>query len=204
MTPPSCLSDAGAELAADASVVINLSATGRYETIVDALPNRLVVVDVVEQELEFGRSVGRTDAIALDDLKGAGQVTIVSLDGSAQETFRTLVEGSAVETLDDGEAATISYAAGYSATALIDERKANRICEQQFPDVYRGATVDIVAHPAVIDALGPAGHQEAVFNALYYGKMRVLPHHQEWIVDVVGPDRISHCKSLPRHLRTDL
>lgn len=203
MTPPSCLSDPMADLAVDASVVINLSATGRYGEIVEALPHRIVVVDVVEQELESGRAVGRTDAIALDNLKGANQVTIASLEGDAIETFRTLVEGSAADTLDDGEAATLSYAVEHGATALIDEKKANRICEKRFPGVYRAATVDILSHPAVIGALGPEGHREAVFNALYYGKMRVLPHHQNWIVHIVGPDHVSHCKSLPRHLRTD-
>jgi len=199
---PSCLSDLTTGIVADASIVINLSATGRCETIIDALPNRVLVIDTVEQELEYGRARGRTDAEMLSSLKAAGRVWIVGLDGTALNQFRTLVEGPAAQTLDDGEAATIAYAAENGATPLIDERKANNICAQRFPVLPRGATVDLLAHPAVMDALGAEGHREAVFNALYYGKMRVLPHHQKWVVGIVGPDRASCCNSLPRYLRT--
>lgn len=202
MERPSCLTDLSADIAADASIVINLSATGCCEAIIDALPNRVLVVDTVEQELECGRARGRTDADVLDDLKSAGRVVIVGLDGSALEQFRTLVEGPAVQTLDDGEAATIAYAVENVAVPLVDERKANRICARRFPALRRGATVDLLAHPAVMDALGSDVHREAVFNALYLGKMRVLPRHQEWVTGIIGPDRASCCDSLPRYLRT--
>src|SRR3546814_11421896 len=79
---------------------------------------------------------------------------IVGLDGAALEQFRTLVEGPAAQTLDDGEAATIAYAAENGAVPLLDERKTNRICAERFPVLHRGAPVDLLAHPAVIEALG--------------------------------------------------
>lgn len=202
MERPSCLTDLNGDIVADASIIINLSATGCSETIVDALPHRVLVVDTVEEELEYGRAQGRADAEVLKGLKAGGRVRIVGLDGTALEQFRALVEGPAARTLDDGEAATIAYAAEYGAVPLLDERKANRICAERFPVLHRGATVDLLAHPAVMKALGSDGHREAVFNALYHGKMRVLPHHQKWVVGIVGADRASRCNSLPRYLRT--
>jgi predicted nucleic acid-binding protein len=202
MMRPGSFSDLPTDVVADASIVINLSATGRCEAIIDALPNRVLVIDTVEQELEEGRARGRTDAVVLSGLKAAGRVSIVGLDGTALNQFRTLVEGPAAQTLDDGEAATLAYAVENSAVPLIDERKANNICAQRFPALPRGTTVDLLAHSAVMDALGAEEHREAVFNALYHGKMRVLPQHQEWVVGIVGAYRASCCNSLPRYLRT--
>jgi hypothetical protein len=31
--------------------------------------------------------------------------------------------------------------------------------------------------------------------------MRVLPHHLDWIVDLIGPERVGQCLSLPRRVR---
>ena len=60
----------------------------------------------------------------LSTLVESGIVEIVELDDSSQECFESLVIGPAVDTLDDGEAATIAYARATGTVALIDERKA--------------------------------------------------------------------------------
>lgn len=197
-----CLFDPAIDIVADASIVINLNATGCCEAILDALPSDIFVVDIVEQELEYGRAQGRTDADVLGRLKAGGRVEVVGLGRPAMDQFRMLVDGPASQTLDDGEAATIAFADENNAVALIDERKANRICTERFPGLARKASVDLLAHPAVQKALGAEPHRVAVFNALYYGKMRVLPHHQQWVRDLVGPDAASKCMSLPRSVRT--
>jgi len=115
--------------------------------------------------------------------------------------FTSLVSGSAAETLDDGEAATIAYALEYSATVLIDERKANKICEQRFLELPTGCTVDLLAHDDIKAVLGRDCLADAVFNALYYGRMRILAHHAEWVVNLIGPERAGRCMSLPRSVR---
>ncbi len=55
-------------IAADASTVINLNATGRARDIVQALGSRFVVVDIVQAELDAGRRRGRRDADLLNGL----------------------------------------------------------------------------------------------------------------------------------------
>jgi predicted nucleic acid-binding protein len=59
------------------------------------------------------------------------------------------VVGPAQTTLDDGEAATIAHAVALNGVALIDERKANRICTERFPELRIASTVDILVHPSV-------------------------------------------------------
>jgi len=52
-----------------------------------------------------------------------------------------------------------------------------------------------------VDTLGEKQLADAVFNALYHGRMQVLPHHAEWVVKTIGADRAAQCSSLPRSLR---
>ena len=197
----SCLNDPTALVVADASVAINLIATGFAESILDELPNRFAVVEEVAFELEDGRQRGRNDADALNTLVAAGRGDIVRLGNPAIDHFTALVSGPAAETLDDGEAATIAYALEHGATALIDERKANRICAERFGALATGCTVDLLAHALIEAALGRSGLADAVFNALYYGRMRMPAHHVDWVVNLIGADRTRQCASLPRSVR---
>jgi len=182
----------------DTSVAINLMATGCAAQILRALPNRVFAVDAVSIELEEGRQRGRPDADLLDELVTAKKIEIVTLGDSAVAIFEELVIGAAAATLDDGEAATIAYAAAHGATAIIDERKANRICSERFPRMLVGCTVDLFAHPSVANALGSEKLAQAVFNALQLARMRVLPQHVKWVVDLIGKEQALPCASLSR------
>jgi len=190
-----------AALVGDTSTVINLSATGRAREILRALPNRFLVVDVVAKELDTGRQRGRLDANVLEELVAEKLVEIVSLDDAANAHFETLVVGPAVETLDDGEAATIAYAARSGMIAVIDERKATRLGAELFPKLRINCTVDILSHADVRRALGVNSLADAVFGALKNGRMRVLPQHVKWVVELIGAARAAECPSLPRHAR---
>src|ERR1035441_3040681 len=109
MGSPTSLTDSRL-VTADASIVINLNATGCARDIVQALPHKFAVVDVVQGELEDGRRNGRHDADLLNRLAADGLLEIVQLDEAATAHFESLVIGPAITTLDDGEAATIAYA----------------------------------------------------------------------------------------------
>ena len=147
------MTDPAAVAVADASAVINLNATGCAREIVAALPNRVVVVDIVPEELERGRERDRKDADLLHGLVAAGAIEIVRLDETALGYFEGFVVGSAADTLDDGEAATIAYALAEGTIPLIDERKATRLCAERHPALRVGCTVDLFAHPRCCNAL---------------------------------------------------
>ncbi len=197
----SSLNDPTTLVVADTSVAINLNATGFAASILEALPNRFAVVEEVALELENGRHHGRNDADALNTLVAAGRIDIVQLGNPGLEYFTSLVSGSAAETLDDGEAATIAYALDHGATALIDERKANRICAERYDALVTGCTIDVLSHDGVGAALGHSRLADGVFNALYHGRMRVPPKCLNWVVNLIGHERAVQCASLPRSVR---
>lgn len=204
MVRQSCLSDRTISVVADTSVVINLNATQCSEAILEALPNPFLVVSEVVPELESGLQFGRNDVAALEAWITSGRVRIEQLGHAGVQQFSNLVSGPAAQTLDDGEAATIALALEIKphAIPLIDERKANRICADRFVHLVTGSSVDLLAQDDVQAALGTARLADAVFNALLVGRMRVLPHHLDWVVSLIGPKRARQCESLPRSVRS--
>lgn len=201
MRPLSCLDDASALLVADTSVAINLNASGKAAEILYALPYKIAVVDVVPKELEVGLERGRRDAELTKSLARSGHLEVVSLGDSGWTHFEKLVTGTAAETLDDGEAATIAYAVEHGGVAVIDEDKATNICARRYPSLLVASSLDLFGHPMVCEALGTERLAEAVFFALRGARMRTLPRHHEWIFDLIGAGRAALCPSLPRFLR---
>ena len=196
MDCPSCLDNLATPIVADASVVINLIASGFAATILGCLAEPLRVPDDVQAEIGKGRSRDYRDADELAGLVAGGKAAIVDLGAAGECCFSTLVVGPAKDTLDDGEAATIAYAMEHGATILVDERKATRFCEERFSHLTVGNTVDLVAYPAVRAKLG-ADLADAIFNMLIIGRMRVSPQHLDWVVEQIGPHRAAQCPSLP-------
>ena len=107
-------------------------------------------------------------------------------------------------TLDDCEAATIVYAIAQNAIPLADERRANRLCAERFPQLRVGCTVDIFTHPEILQSLGTEALADAVFNTLSHGRMRVFPHHIEWVIGLIGTECAALCTSLPGSVRLPL
>ena len=89
------------------------------------------------------------ELLQLTVLINAGRIDVVTLGDAGAAYFERLVVGRAEETLDDGEAATIAWAAEHRAIAVIDERKANRICAARFPQLRVASTVDVFAQEKV-------------------------------------------------------
>jgi len=201
MTSPIFSPDLSLEIALDASVVINLNASGRARDIIYALRHPTVVIDVVQDELGRGNRDGRHDKAALDALVADGVVKVVSLDSGSTDLFESLVVGRAADTLDDGEAATVVYAVHSGAIAVIDERKATRICKSRFANVSLVSTTNLLARSEVLQSLGREGLREAVFMALLRGRMQVPAHDLDWILDLIGPAKAAKCPSLPKSVR---
>jgi predicted nucleic acid-binding protein len=198
----SCLTDPSLPLVADASTIINLNASGYATAIVAALPNRLILTDTVLAELRIDQRSGRNDAKLVGELIDRGLATVVPLASLRENHFEALVAGHTVETLDDGEAATIACAIEHTAVALIDERKAIALCARKYPNLAIGRTVDVFAHDAVERSLGRTALADSVFNSLQQARMRVSTHHEQWVVDLIGKDRARSCPSLPARLRS--
>jgi predicted nucleic acid-binding protein len=188
-------------LVADASVIINLNATGRAFDIIRAYRGSVVVTGKAFAELVAGARNGHSDAKKLQVLVDSGAVRLVELGEVGNLVYSSLVEGSATRTLEDGEAATIGYAHEIGAVAMIDERKARSICANEYPGLKVLSTVDLLAHDVIGNALGKEGQINAILNALRDARMRVPSHQIEMIVNLIGDEAAATCYSLPRAVR---
>jgi predicted nucleic acid-binding protein len=197
----SCLIDPTAPVVIDASTVINLNATACGPRILKAIPNPFIITDVVQGELFEDRRNGRNDGQLVAELVAASLISVAKLDDLTESHFEDLVIGRGDATLDDGEAATIAYGVENGAIALIDERKAVRICGERYPRLTVGNSFDVLTHPAVLAALGNGAAADAVFNALRSARMRVPPSALTWVVELIGLERAGRCESLPRSFR---
>lgn len=202
MTSVSCLEEIDDPLVLDASVVVNLNATGFADRVLDAIPAGVFIPDPVIRELQRGTKMGHSDATDLDALLAQGLADTLKVPVSAQSEYISLVSGSSTSSLGDGEAATIASAFAMRAWAGIDERKARRICSDRYKEVKVASTVDILAHPQVVGALSEDEFSAALLAALEVANMQVHRHHLEWVVERIDPDRIAQCRSLPKSIRT--
>ena len=195
------LTDPTITIVADASAAISITASAYAAPVLRAIPNRFIVCDVVVSELESGSRRSSTNAEQLHELVDSGLVEIVTIGNKTSIHFEELVIGLAQDTLDDGEAATIACALEFDAVPLIDERKARRICAERYPGLLLGCTTDVFVHPEVGSALGDTGLATAVLNALKKSRMRVLTHHLDWVIDLIGPENAASCENLPHPVR---
>jgi predicted nucleic acid-binding protein len=189
--------DPDAILIADASVVIGLNASGHARRIIELTERRVVVPENAGNELALGAQFGHDDGAQLDALVAAGLVERIALDAVAMKTYEALIDGTHGNTLDDGEAATIAIAVRHGGVAIIDERKARRMCAQHFP-IVQGCTAQWLLGAA---ALGPPAHAEALLNALQKGRMRVPSEYLNDVVALIGSEAAGACHSLPRVVR---
>lgn len=185
----------------DASVWINLIATGRADRILRALGPPLNITDIAFGELERGRSKGRQAADEVTALVHVGLVEVIPLQEVDEALFLSMVAGAASDTLDDGEAATLACAQRLSACAVIDERKATRLASQRFPMLEVQSTADLLLSPETRAALPDAELADALFGALTQARMRVPECHAETVMAMLGLARAAQCFSLPMRIR---
>lgn len=190
-----------APLIADASVWINLVATGRADAVLVALERRTLITDAALAELERGLANGRGAYGAVSELIKASLVGIIACAPEDESLFLDLVSGTAATTLEDGEAATLVCSHSLGATAVIDERKATALALRRFPKLEVISTVDLLLAPPVVDALGPVGLGDAIFNALTDARMRVPYPLLGLVVSAIGQERARRCASLPSSVR---
>ena len=80
-------------LVADASIVINLNASGRAAEIIKALPCRLVVSGNTVFELENGVLKGYDDGKQLRELISAGAIGRVEIGTAGAPVYQALIDG---------------------------------------------------------------------------------------------------------------
>lgn len=200
MRQPLFSDSVSAQLVVDTSVIINLNATGRAADIVRAFGTPLRASTVVQDELAADRFSARNDAEMASELAAQGLLEFVEFDEEGEQIFANLISGSAAETLDDGEAATLAIGVMLGQTVVIDERKALRIASERFSAMQVIATADILCSDRVVPGLGIPQVGDLLFNGLTGARMSVPERHHVLVAEILGP-RIIECRSLPAALR---
>lgn len=201
MTFSSCLIDHHKALVLDASVLINLLATGNAGTILLALDVPLLVTEHVVREIERGTADGRPGSGMLAPLIGNQVLKVEELAGPSLENFFELVSGQTSNTLGDGEAATLVLAHSGGFSAAIDEKKATRIAVERFETLKLITTVDILAYESVQLSLGRELLASMTLQALRLARMQVWDHQFDWVVQLIGQENVERCPSLKRLAR---
>lgn len=201
MISSSFLTDPKTTLVIDASVAISLNATNRAAEIISALPSVVVVTHNAMDELKRGTRNGHADAQLLQALVDRSLVSPVALGENSFDVYEALIDGNALNTLDDGEAATIAYAIEVRGIAVIDEKKARRICGENFPSLRLLSTADLLLDDLIGNALGRIGQAESLYNALVSARMRVPEEKLSLVINVIGEERAAKCVSLPKAAR---
>lgn len=168
---------------ADASIVINLGASLGFEMILRKFPYRFMVTALVQEELEQGRDMGHTAAAELASLAATGRAEIICPGGLASDIYVYLTSQRPGRPLDNGEAETIACAEERGGIALIDENRARRVCESDFPQLAVASSVDVFAHPQIA-GLGQQTLASLVRNAVVRGRMHVV-RCEDWVEELV-------------------
>ena len=193
----SFLADTTATIVLDTSVIINLHACGRGESILATIPNRVLLPQAVMGELE--REAGRSDA-ELAFAKGLIDQQIAELawlDERSFGIFEKLISGS--PSLGDGEAATIALAFADNAIPVIDERKGRSRAAKLLSRSGLPWSLDLLLHPALQAALTEAERVETIFDALRNGRMRIDEARCDAVASFIGIQRALQCPSLPSY-----
>mgnify|MGYP001806537975 CR=1 FL=1 len=201
MSSPRLFANAETPAVFDACPIINLAVTKLALCFLLLLPHTLILPVEVQEDLRRGVANGHSDSVFLDDLISDGTVQLVEMGAVAKLHFETLVTGSAQESLDDGEAATIACALEREAIAVIDEAKATRICRMRHADLELVSTTALLLHEKTEDAIGPDSIAECLFGALQAARMRVPIELLPQVVERLGPDLVLQCNSLPKSVR---
>lgn len=196
MTFLSSLIENSSTLVLDTSVMINLHASTYGERILDALPNNIVVPDVVIHELEHESRArnGNGELAFVNGLLARGKAEMVSLDDRSFEVFGRLI--SQTPSLGDGEAATIAVADSVGHLPVIDDGK-GRTTAALISGQSPLWSLDLLLHPKTSEALTSASITEAVFLALSEGRMRIDAARCDDVVSMIGTHRALQCPSLP-------
>jgi predicted nucleic acid-binding protein len=182
-------------LVIDTSVLINLHACKYGERILSAIPNDVVVPEIVAGELEHETSRRNGEHPFLHGLVTSGIVALAAMTDAEYEIFHELTSTS--PSLDDGEAATIAIAEARHFLPVIDERRGRRRASALMKTRTPGWSLDLFHHPTAIAVLGDQLVIEALYLALRDGRMRIPSESVDNVIALIGMERSQDCTCLP-------
>lgn len=187
----------------DASVIINLLASGDSARLLKALGCKAVVPTQVVAEIARDPIHRPDTANSLAGLLESGLLHLHDLKDKHYLNFLDLVGAAPPDSLGDGEAATISAAEELKCMAIIDERKATRIARCRRAPHLTASTLDIYSSGQLELIYSRNDLAELVFSSMLHARMRVPADWRTWVIALIGEERALKCSCLPRHAVTN-
>jgi predicted nucleic acid-binding protein len=192
----SALDETQQDLVLDASVIINLLATGAAAAVLNSLHLRAIIEETTLREVLRNPRDGKLAWPYLDELSKMGILRFEKMGADALDIFFELVSAEIPDDLSDGEAATIAHAATTRRAVVIDERKATRIVKSKYTHLTVCSSLDILACSRVVETIGIELISSAIVDAANYARMRIPSHFADWVREILGPERASRCSTI--------
>ena len=189
-------------LVLDASVTINLLASGMAESVLKALSCTVYIEPTTRAEVS--KLTGFPSAVSdlLAALEAKGLLIQRKLIDAEIGVFFDLAGADAPDDLDDGEAAAIALAQAISAAVEIDERKGRRIFRGRYADLHLTSSLEIFCDERVVEGLSWDNVTDAIKKALLVGRMRVFDEYDEEVRELIGHEFAGRCPSLKKRKRS--
>lgn len=118
----------------DASAIINLLGCGDMPGVLRALGGACIVEERTLKEVRRHPVPGQNHGPVLDGLQQLGALKVERMTSVEYDVYLSLVQGSIVSRLDDGESAAIALASrGYAV--ILDENKARGVVSRDYPNI---------------------------------------------------------------------
>jgi predicted nucleic acid-binding protein len=167
----------GVPIILDASVALNLLATGVGLSVLESLEVNCFVCSAVVDETIYVRNddpAEPREAVSIDPWLPSGTVKVVNPDTSLEEELYVKFAAD----LDDGEAMSLAICRARGYALATDDRKARRIAGQlALPSVQLLSTSQLVHHWAVRTGAAP-GELKRILSAIEL-RARFIPPHDD-------------------------
>ena len=168
-------------LVLDASVLLNLLATGNAPEILNALGVPCWVEERTAAEVR--RSPGeRTDSMPLRALFDDGYLQSCRMSPAAYDVYISLISGPSAHALDDGESAAIAVAATGLGSVVLDDKKARRICSECFGQVSMVSSLLLLVEAARRAQWHEDRLLHVIQRAREVSRMSIVPAERTWFM----------------------
>lgn len=178
------LNETHTDIVLDASVLINILATGRAATILANLDRKILITSQAYNEVLRDPFTAGEASETIKPMEAANLISRRNLSGRSKQLYEIL-SNPAEHNLDSGEAATIGFCDQHKLIAAIDERKGTKVAIQNSNVPLTVRSLDLLAYKNVIESFTIAEYRQALQNAGRLGRMYFPIEWGHWAENIL-------------------
>jgi predicted nucleic acid-binding protein len=185
-------------LVIDASVLINLLATGIETKILSCFSTKIMIPNQVIREVKRHPRDKSDAKDYLNTLFADNVIQRVELNEQAFKFYTEILLEN--DNLGDGELACIAYAATKKIHYIVlDDKLGLKTCQQKFSFLKILSSIDLFRQYHQKCELEFIRFQEVLFDAVKIGRMNMTSESDDkWVREILGESKVKLCPSLKR------